>query len=104
MKRFYLFFASVILIMASAIFVGCKMNGGGNGNNQSGSEAQNTPDATYGFVPATEYTVVIPNVGTQTMTGANLIKAASDTGMVNGVSYTIDGTTVTLTADGVEKY
>lgn len=92
MKRFYLFFASVILIMASDIFVGCKMNGGGNGNNQSG---QNTPDATYGFVPATEYTLVYEDGDTgkpyagQKFKGSVLIAIAKELGLSTD-SYTID--------------
>lgn len=95
MKRFYLFFASVILIMASAIFVGCKMNGGGNGSNQGGSETQNTPDPTYGFVPATEYTLVYEDGDTgkpyagQKFKGSVLIAIAKELGLSTD-SYTID--------------
>lgn len=57
----------------------------------------------YGFISSENYTVKFTDGSSTTMTGEALTNAAKDTGMVNGTDYTINGTTVTLTASGMAK-
>ena len=70
----------------------------------------NTPtvdadETTYGFTKTVNYTVVAngqPLPGTKT--GAELIALAKEKNLVKDTDYTIDGTTVTLTASGAKKF
>lgn len=89
----------ILLILASAVFVGCSPSTG------NGAEAEATESKVneYGFISSETYTVVFTNGSSTTMTGEALTNAAKDTGMVNGTDYTINGKTVTLTASGMEK-
>ena len=89
----------ILLILTSAVFVGCSPSTG------NGAEAVETESKVneYGFISSETYTVVFTNGSSTTMTGEALTNAAKDTGMVNGTDYTIDGTTVSLTASGMAK-
>lgn len=102
----------ILLILASAVFVGCSPSTGdnsdggstGNGGGTTTTE-QNTPDPTYGFTKTVNYTVVANGQSLSgTKTGAELIALAKAKNLVKDTDYTINGTTVTLTASGVEKY
>lgn len=63
-----------------------------------------TDETTYGFVKTVNYTVVANGQSLPgTKTGAELIAIAKAKNLVKDTDYTIDGTTVTLTASGVEK-
>ena len=89
----------ILLILASAVFVGCSPSTG------NGAEAVETESKVneYGFISSETYTVVFTNGSSTTMTGEALTNAAKDTGMVNGTDYTINDKTVTLTASGMAK-
>lgn len=67
--------------------------------------AVDADEATYGFVKTVNYTVVADGQSLpETKTGAELIALAKEKNLVKDTDYTIDGTTVSLTASGVEKY
>lgn len=89
----------ILLILTSAVFVGCSPSTG------NGAEAVETESKVneYGFISSETYTVVFTNGSSTTMTGEALTNAAKDTGMVNGTDYTINDKTVTLTASGMTK-
>ena len=62
-------------------------------------------EATYGFTKTVNYTVVANGQSLpETKTGEELITIAKEKNLVKDTDYTIDGTTVKLTASGVEKY
>lgn len=102
----------ILLILAAAVFVGCSPSTGdnsdggstGNGGGTTTTE-QNTPDPTYGFVKTVNYTVVANGQSLPgTKTGAELIAIAKEKNLVKDTDYTINGTTVSLTASGVTKF
>ena len=97
MKKLHSLF--ILLILTSAVFVGCSPSTG------NGAEAVETESKVneYGFISSETYTVVFTNGSSTTMTGEALTNAAKDTGMVNGTDYTINDKTVTLTASGMTK-
>lgn len=111
MKKLHSLF--ILSILALTMFVGCQMPTDGTGN---GAEAvDSTPtdttptvdadEATYGFTKTVNYTVVANGQSLPgTKTGAELIALAKEKNLVKDTDYTIDGTTVTLTASGAEKF
>lgn len=119
MKKLHSLF--ILSILALTMFVGCQNPTDGTGNGAeavdstptetpTGTPTDTTPtvdadEATYGFTKTVNYTVVAngqPLPGTKT--GAELIAIAKEKKMVKDTDYTINGTTVTLTASGVEKF
>ena len=132
MKKLHSLF--IFSILALTMFVGCQMPTDGTGNGGEavdstptettptegeddtgdGEETEvpvdDTPtvdadEATYGFVKTVNYTVVANGQSLPgTKTGAELIAIAKEKNLVKDTDYTIDGTTVTLTASGVGKY
>ena len=100
MKKLHSLF--ILSILALTMFVGCQMPTDGAGNGAEAVETESKVNE-YGFISSETYTVVFTNGSSTTMTGEALTNAAKDTGMINGTDYTINGTTVTLTASGMAK-
>lgn len=119
MKKLHSLF--ILSILALTMFVGCQNPTDGTGNGveavdstptetPAGTPTDTTPtvdadEATYGFVKTVNYTVEANGQSLPgTKTGAELIALAKEKKMVKDTDYTIDGTTVSLTASGVGKY
>ncbi len=115
MKKLHSLF--IFSILALTMFVGCQMPS--NETTPTNTTPTETPtedpvddtptvdadEATYGFVKTVNYTVVANGQSLPgTKTGAELIAIAKEKNLVKDTDYTIDGTTVTLTASGVEKF
>lgn len=97
MKKLHSLF--ILSILALTMFVGCQMN------TDDATTTVGADEATYGFVKTVDYTVVANGQSLPgTKTGEELIALAKEKNLVKDTDYTIDGTTVSLTASGVEKF
>lgn len=106
MKKLHSLF--ILLILTSAVFVGCSPSSGDNSDggstgNGGGTTTVDADETTFGFTKTVNYTVVA-NGKQMSKTGAELIALAKEKNLVKDTDYTINGTTVTLTASGAEKY